>query len=55
MGLITLAGKLISIVDSEISDKIIADTSLIGKIFEEFLFASFFKKDEEVKEVEMVQ
>ena len=46
VSLIQLTGELITVVDKDVYEKIIADTDLISKVFKEFLFASFFKQDD---------
>ena len=43
VGLITLTGKIIAKADKSVSDRIIQDKDLIGQIFKEFLFASYFQ------------
>jgi len=42
VGLISLAGKIIAKADKAVSDRIISEKDLIGQIFKEFLFASYF-------------
>ena len=42
VGLITLTGKIIAKADKAVSDRIIQEKDLIGQIFKEFLFASYF-------------
>lgn len=46
VGLITLTGKIIAKADKEVSDRIIEEKDLIGQIFREFLFASYFQAKE---------
>jgi hypothetical protein len=43
VGLITLTGKIIAKADQAVSDRIISEKDLIGQIFKEFLFASYFQ------------
>jgi len=45
--LISLTGKIIAKADKSVSDRIISEKDLIGQIFKEFLFASYFKAKEE--------
>ena len=47
VGLITLTGKIITKADKTVSDRIIQEKDLIGQIFKEFLFASYFQAQEE--------
>ena len=42
VGLITLTGKIIAKADKAVSDRIIQEKDLIGQIFKEFLFASYY-------------
>ena len=42
VGLISLTGKIIAKADKAVSDRIITEKDLIGQIFREFLFASYF-------------
>ena len=42
VGLVTLTGKIIAKADKSVSDRIIQDKDLIGQIFREFLFASYY-------------
>ena len=42
-GLISLTGKIITKADKVVSDRIIQEKDLIGQIFREFLFASFYE------------
>mgnify|MGYP000162106951 CR=1 FL=1 len=42
VGMITLTGKIIAKADKAVSDRIITEKDLIGQIFREFLFASYF-------------
>ena len=42
-GLISLTGKIINKADKVVSDRIIQEKDLIGQIFREFLFASFYE------------
>ena len=42
-GLITLTGKIINKADKLVSDRIIQEKDLIGQIFKEFLFASYYQ------------
>lgn len=43
VGLVTLTGKIIAKADKSVSDRIIVEKDLIGQIFREFLFASYFQ------------
>lgn len=43
VGLITLTGKIIAKADKAVSDRIIQEKDLIGQIFKEFLFASYYQ------------
>lgn len=43
VGLISLTGKIIAKADKSVSDRIIVEKDLIGQIFKEFLFASYFQ------------
>ena len=60
VGLISLTGKIIAKADKAVSDRIIVEKDLIGQIFKEFLFASYFQAreasvdDEEVRIVAKV-
>jgi len=47
VGLVTLTGKIIAMADKTVSDRIIQEKDLIGQIFKEFLFASFFQAQQE--------
>ena len=46
VGLITLTGKIIAKAPQAVSDRIIQEKDLIGQIFREFLFASYFQAQE---------
>ena len=46
-GLITLTGKIIAKADAAVSDRIIQEKDLIGQIFKEFLFASYYQAQAE--------
>ena len=46
-GLVTLTGKIIAKADKSVSDRIIQEKDLIGQIFKEFLFASYFTAQKE--------
>ena len=43
VGLISLTGKIIAKADKAVSDRIIQEKDLIGQIFKEFLFASYYQ------------
>ena len=43
VGLISLTGKIIAKADKAVSDRIIEEKDLIGQIFREFLFASYYQ------------
>ncbi len=43
VGLVTLTGKIIAKADKAVSDRIIQEKDLIGQIFREFLFASYYQ------------
>ena len=47
VGLITLTGKIIAKADAAVSDRIIQEKDLIGQIFREFLFASYYQAQTE--------
>ncbi len=47
VGLVTLTGKIIAKADKAVSDKIISEKDLIGQIFREFLFASYYQSLED--------
>lgn len=47
VGLITLTGKIIAKADKAVSDRIIQEKDLIGQIFKEFLFASYYQAQAE--------
>jgi len=40
---VTLTGKIIAKADKTVSDRIIQEKDLIGQIFKEFLFASYYQ------------
>ena len=42
VGLITLTGKIIAKADKTVSDRIVVEKDLIGQIFKEFLFSSYY-------------
>lgn len=46
VGLISLTGKIIAKADKAVSDRIIEEKDLIGQIFREFLFASYYQAKE---------
>ena len=46
VGLISLTGKIIAKADKAVSDRIIEEKDLIGQIFREFLFASYYQAQE---------
>ena len=45
VGLVLLTQKIISNVDTKLSEKIVKDKDLINEIFKEFLFSSVFSSD----------
>ena len=47
VGLIALTGKIIGTADVEVIEEIVKEKNLIGEIFREFLFASFFEAQSE--------
>ncbi len=42
-----MTGKIIAKADKAVSDKIISEKDLIGQIFREFLFASYYQSLED--------
>lgn len=50
VGLLTLSGKIISNTEKEVSERIILEKNLIGQIFKDFLFSTYYSQANEMED-----